>query len=478
LNLFCIDEKGKIYYNINMIFNAELCCGYCIYLNLHKGHKVIPITDEEKIKKENININKQFEENTQKVTNLKDKIENEIIEIDKLYEKVDKEIIEYFKRKHEELIKKEKEIKDNLQNEVTETKEKLKEYLSFSNKIIKDIERINKGIKSLKKEEKNMLKILTYISKINKNEKEIKKLNDTCMRNIKIIFDEKENKVKYEEYFFNGIPSPKDIEFKDVEGNSLKINWTIDNKNLLNIDKNKIKFKIEIRKENSNDNFNKIYEGNEMNNLINNLDSNTNYEIRICSVYNDINSIWSEIKKVKTNEYISLILGESKRYDEFIRKIFEWSGYNNMKLLYRGTRDGMDANYFHNKCNNQGPTISLFKNDKGFIFGGYASTDWTSYGDYKSAPDSFIFSLTNIHGTEPTKFPNSDSSYSIYDNSVYGPTFGYGCDIRIYKNSSYSNFPTSYKDILGKGKSIFTGDLNNNNTSFKLKEIEVFKIFK
>ena len=46
---------------------------------------------------------------------LKDKIENEIKEIDNLYEKIEKEIIEYFKRKHEELIKKEIDIKDNLQ---------------------------------------------------------------------------------------------------------------------------------------------------------------------------------------------------------------------------------------------------------------------------------------------------------------------------------------------------------------------------
>jgi len=120
-----------------------------------------------------------------------------------LYEKIEKEVTEYFKRKHEELIKKEKDIKDNLQIEVTKTKEKLEEYLSFSNKIIKDIERINKGIKTLEKEEKNMLKILSYVSKINKNDKEMKKLYDTCMRNIKISFEERENKIKYEEYFFN-----------------------------------------------------------------------------------------------------------------------------------------------------------------------------------------------------------------------------------------------------------------------------------
>jgi len=148
-----------------------------------------------------------------------------------------------------------------------------------------------------------------------------------------------------------------------------------------------------------------------------------------------------------------------------------------MKLLYRGTRDGIGSNYFHNKCNNQGPTISLFKNEKGNIFGGYTSTDWTSVNSYKSAPDSFIFTLTNIHGTEPTKFPNSDSRYSIYDHSSHGPTFGGGHDIQIYNNGTYTNFPYSYEDILGKGKSIFTGDLNNSNQYFKLNEIEVFKIF-
>ena len=85
-----------------------------------------------------------------------------------------------------------------------------------------------------------------------------------------------------------------------------------------------------------------------------------------------------------------------------------------MELLYRGTRDGMSAEVFHNKCNNKGPTISLFKNEKGYIFGGYASIDWTSYGGYKSAPDSFIFTLTNMYNISPTKFPNSDTSKSIY----------------------------------------------------------------
>ena len=146
-----------------------------------------------------------------------------------------------------------------------------------------------------------------------------------------------------------------------------------------------------------------------------------------------------------------------------------------MELLYRGTRDGMSGEAFHNKCNNKGPTISLFKNEKGYIFGGYASIDWTGNGGYKSAPDSFIFTLTNMYNISPTKFPNSDTRYSIYDHSSYGPTFGGGSDIITFY-SNYTNFPDSYKDVLGKGYSIFKGDTNNYN--FNLKEIEVFKLIK
>ena len=36
----------------------------------------------------------------------------------------------------------------------------------------------------------------------------------------------------------------------------------------------------------------------------------------------------------------------------------------------------MSADTFHNKCHNKGPTINLFKNEKGYIFGGYMSINW------------------------------------------------------------------------------------------------------
>ena len=142
----------------------------------------------------------------------------------------------------------------------------------------------------------------------------------------------------------------------------------------------------------------------------------------------------------------------------------------------------MTPNDFHNKCDNKGKTICLFLNDKDNIFGGYSSIPWTKNGGDKTANDCFLFTLTNIYNTEPTKFPYLKKR-SVFHDSKSGPRFGQGSDLAFEENytsnnKSWSYFPSSYQDILGKGKSFFTGDLNNNNKDFKLKEIEIFKIYK
>ena len=139
----------------------------------------------------------------------------------------------------------------------------------------------------------------------------------------------------------------------------------------------------------------------------------------------------------------------------------------------------MTSNDFHNKCDNKGKTICLFLNEKDNIFGGYSSIPWQNSGGDKTANDCFLFTLTNIYNTEPTKFPYVKGS-SVFHDSNYGPYFGQNYDLGFYKNfsdnSNYSNFPSSYQDVLGKGNSIFTGDFNNNNKYYKLKEIEIFKL--
>ena len=51
-----------------------------------------------------------------------------------------------------------------------------------------------------------MLKNLAYISKINKNQKELNLLVNSKIKNLEINFNEKESKIDYKEYYFNGIP--------------------------------------------------------------------------------------------------------------------------------------------------------------------------------------------------------------------------------------------------------------------------------
>ena len=143
----------------------------------------------------------------------------------------------------------------------------------------------------------------------------------------------------------------------------------------------------------------------------------------------------------------------------------------------------MTAQNFHDKCNNKGKTICLFLNDKDNIFGGYSSIPWANNGGNKTSNDCFLFTLTNIHNTEPTKF-RYIKDRSVYLDKNYGPVFGGGTDLYFgenygdftHQNSNASNFPYTYIDTLGKGKSVFTGDLNNNNKYIKLKEIEIFRL--
>jgi len=425
LNLFCLDEK-------------ELCCAYCHFKNLHSGHNLLELSNIESIENENINIessSQEFGKIIEKTISLKNKIEEEINKINILYEQTMKELTNSFAQKHEKLIKIENNLKEQLQIEITKVKENLENFWSRTNTQIKMNERINQGLKKIKEEEKNMIKTLTYISKINKNQKEMKTLLTEIMKSLKFSYQEENNNIKYEEFCFNGIQIPKNIEIKDIKYNSLNISWDIDTINNININYNNIDYIIEMRKDK--EKFIEVYKGKNKSCLIDKLSSNIEYEFRICSVYNDIKGFWSDLIKIKTKDFDSNILKESKNGSKFLDKIFDWSGYKNMELLYRGARDGSSSKDFHSKCDNKGPTITLFKNEKGFIFGGFTSISWTDNKGWLTAPDSFIFTLTNIHNIEPNKFNRTNNEYGVYHNIGYGPWSQYRLSFRLFKRKFF-----------------------------------------
>jgi len=155
-----------------------------------------------------------------------------------------------------------------------------------------------------------------------------------------------------------------------------------------------------------------------------------------------------------------------------------WIGNKQATLLYSATCDGFGGKQFHAKCDNKGPTVVVIKSGIN-LFGGYASQSWDSSGGYKACPGSFLFTLANTHGIQPTTYlavVGTNRTNTIYCSATYGPTFGSGHDIYISDNAnsntdSYSAFPNTYGDTTGKGYATFAGQNN-----FQVADIEVYLV--
>ena len=87
----------------------------------------------------------------------------------------------------------------------------------------------------------------------------------------------------------------------------------------------------------------------------------------------------------------------------------------------------------------------IILNANGFIFGGFTSTSWNDFGQWKSDPNAFLFSLTN-KDEKPCKMKikADQHQYAIVCHSDLGPTFGGGHDIRICSNSNTNKSSGSY----------------------------------
>ena len=457
-----------------------MCCLFCFYKNMHQNHKLIELSDDESLKKENINIeskNQELIDVNEKIVKLKNKIESEIEKINSLFDKTMEEVTNSYKRKYEKLLKEENDMKEKLKTEVTKIKEKLEITITGINEEIKIKERINKGIKSLKNEEKNIIKNLSFISKINKTLKNMKNILQKNLKNIEFEYIAEKSAIIYQEFFFN--LNPIKFEIKNLTDSNLEISLINDYKNDLNKICDNFKYIIEIKKEN--ENFQKVYEGNNNYCLIENLIPFTNYEIRVRNIKNNIFGEWSEIQKIKTNHLDSSILKASNKESKFYEILKKWIGFKNLELIYRGTRDGMTHDIYHRKCDNKGKTIILMKNEKDNIFGGYASDSWiVEHCKYTNSQNSFLFSLTNMYNSEPMKFPIKNADEALFYRNDFGPLFGkYGNDLGLRKDFSNEggfclNFNCTYSDSLGKGNTVFIGDTKSGD--FKLKEIEVYKL--
>jgi hypothetical protein len=84
---------------------------------------------------------------------------------------------------------------------------------------------------------------------------------------------------------------------------------------------------------------------------------------------------------------------------EHKKKLNEFYGKPNQQweLIYKASRDGFDANAFHSRCDNKGPTMTIILSNNNYLFGGYTAIAWTSDDSFKNDTTAFLFTLTNPH---------------------------------------------------------------------------------
>ena len=147
--------------------------------------------------------------------------------------------------------------------------------------------------------------------------------------------------------------------------------------------------------------------------------------------------------------------------------------FNNLKLLYRASRDGDNTKICHELCDNKQNVLIIIKSDIGYIFGGYSKIGFKTSKNWDGEKDnhSFLFSidLKRIYPAIKDKntIINSDETYGLcFTGSLYFK------DNFFYKSNSFGNY---IKEHFNGLEDKF--EMNGGKKFFKIKELEVFQLF-
>ncbi|KAL3875301.1 hypothetical protein ACJMK2_038221 [Sinanodonta woodiana] len=157
-------------------------------------------------------------------------------------------------------------------------------------------------------------------------------------------------------------------------------------------------------------------------------------------------------------------------------------GPKTFQLLYSIQRDGCSSEMFHQKCDNQGSTVTVVYNTNNSVYGGFTAKSWAATNTYVTDDHAFLFQL-RFNGIEKfNKFPVNPSNIgnAIYPYSNYGPTFGGGHTLHCFSGSvskngsSYalngsSSFQNGYYSC-----SVPDGDITNGHMN--VFDLEIYRV--
>ena len=161
---------------------------------------------------------------------------------------------------------------------------------------------------------------------------------------------------------------------------------------------------------------------------------------------------------------------------DYIRENDESFKFNEIKLIYRGSRDSDSTKICHELCDNKQNVLIIIKSDSGYIFGGYSKIGFKTKNDkndweYLKDKNSFLFSI-NLKKVYPCY---KKKSVICHIPEKYGLCFNTSLAIRdnfINKdnNNIYPGIKKYFKGINHKF------EMNGGKDKFACIDLEVFQL--
>ena len=166
---------------------------------------------------------------------------------------------------------------------------------------------------------------------------------------------------------------------------------------------------------------------------------------------------------------IDFILSYTKENDKSFK-------FNDIKLLYRGSRDGDRTKTCHELCDNKQNILIIMQSNTEYIFGGYSKIGFKTINDrkkieYKIDNDNFLFSL-NLKKIYPVI---KDKDIICHISDEYGLCFRNSLVFRDnFMSKNDNNISSSIKSFFNGLKDDY--EMNGGLQSFQCKELEVFQL--
>ena len=228
---------------------------------------------------------------------LKSSIEDYISEINKSAKRTFRQMNKAFRSEHYYISKTRYDLKNELNRKIDNIKEELNDFLKRTENIISSFGNISKAINNFgDKDESHIIRTWCYISEINKYNDKASILIKEPKRTLSFSFNEGEHTINYKNYYFNGLPIPEDLCFKENGENKIEITWKNDESIIKDYsDRNKIEYEIEIKSITNKSEF----KSKEKKLILKNLDKQKQYKIHIRTVLNNSYSTWSKVETFK-----------------------------------------------------------------------------------------------------------------------------------------------------------------------------------